>query len=187
MGGRVSNKNLIVLNWKCRLFYNKRRLKIFSFFSNSNDWNMALILMICSWNIDEKKATFSTTPSPFWLKPKQNNTFATIGLNLIWNHSELEYAILKNIFWHSLILGEVRGSNSKMNSAANFKISQQVSLNGILRFIWNQIWSNWSIFRPFRGILKSESCFKWKCTLYCWYNMIKIVSKIWFGQGGQGS
>ena len=147
--------------------------------------------MLYEWNIDEKKATFCTTPSPDWFIPKQKNKFAKLGLNLIWNHSELEYVVLKNIFWavfalHSLILGEVRGSNSKMNSAAIFKISQQVSLNGILCFIWNQIWSNWSIFRPFRGIFKSESCFKWKCTLYCWY-MIKIVSMIWFGQGGQGS
>ena len=30
-------------------------------------------------NIVEKKATFS----PDWFKPKQNNTFATLGLNLI--------------------------------------------------------------------------------------------------------
>ena len=36
---------------------------------------------------------------------------------------------------------EVRGSNSKMKSAAIFKISQQVSLYGILFFIWNQMWS----------------------------------------------
>ena len=133
-----------------------------------------------------KRQHFSTTPSPDWFIHKQNNTFATLGLNLIWNHSELKYVVLKNIFWavfslHSLILGEVRGSNSKMNSAAIF----QVSLNEILRFIWNQIWSNWFIFRPFRGIFKSESSLKWKCTLCCCY-MIKIVSMIWFGQGGQG-
>ena len=123
MGGGVSNKNLIVLNWKCRLFWIKRRLKIFRFFPNSKDLNMALILILYGWNIDEKKATFSTTPSPVWFTPKQNNSFATLGLNLIWNHSELEYVVLKNIFWavfslYSLILGEVRGSNSEMNSAA---------------------------------------------------------------------
>ena len=35
--------------------------------------------MLYGWNIDEKKATFS----PDWFKPKQNNTFATLGLNLI--------------------------------------------------------------------------------------------------------
>ena len=39
--------------------------------------------MLYEWNIDEKKATFCTTPSPDWFKPKQNNTFATLGLNLI--------------------------------------------------------------------------------------------------------
>ena len=100
-----------------------RRLKISRFFPNSNDLNMAMNLMLYRWNIDEKKATYSTTPSPDWFIPKQNNTFATLGLNLIWNHPELENSVLKNIFWavislHSLILGEVRGSNSKMNSAA---------------------------------------------------------------------
>ena len=35
------------------------------------------------WMEYEKKATFSTTPSPNWFKPKQNNTFATLGLKLI--------------------------------------------------------------------------------------------------------
>ena len=132
--------------------------------------------------------TFSTTPTPNWFKLEQNNTFATLGPNLIWNHSEPEYVVLKNIFWavfslHSLILGKVRGSNSKINSAAIFKISQKVSLNGIFHFILNQMWSKWFIFRPIRGIFKSESCIKWRWTLYCWY-MIKIVSRIWFGLGG---
>ena len=84
---------------------------------------MALILMLYGWNIDEKKATFCTTPSPDWFIPKQNNKFAKLGLNLIKKHSELEYVVLKNIFlagfcMHSLILEEVRGSISKMNSGA---------------------------------------------------------------------
>ena len=128
-------------------------------------------------------ATFNTTPRPDWFKPLQNNTFATLGLNLIWNHSELEYVVLKNIFWavfslHSLILGEVRGSNSKMNYAAIVKISQQVSLNGILRFIWNQIWSNLSIFRPSLSLnLASNESVYYIADIWLkyspWYDLVK--------------
>ena len=51
-------------------------LKILRFFLNSNDLNLALISILYGWNIDEKKATSSTTPIPDWFKPKQNNTFA---------------------------------------------------------------------------------------------------------------
>ena len=71
---------------------------------------MAEILMLYEWNIDEKKATFCTTPSPDWFKPKQNNTFATLGL----------------FYLHSLILGEVRGTNSQKicSYLENITISQ---------------------------------------------------------------
>ena len=67
---------------------------------------MALILMLYGWNIDEKKATFS----PDWFKPKQNNTFATLGL----------------FYLHSLILDEVRGTNSQKicSYLENITISQ---------------------------------------------------------------